>query len=74
MTSSCQGPLALVVNGERRTFDAPLTVEGLLARVTPAVPRVAVLVNGEVVRREEHGRRTLRPGDAVDIISMVGGG
>jgi thiamine biosynthesis protein ThiS len=66
--------ISLVVNGERQAFDGPLSVESLLRQVSLKVPRVAVLVNGEVVRREDHAHAELRDGDAVELISMVGGG
>jgi thiamine biosynthesis protein ThiS len=33
-----------------------------------------VAVNDEVVRRDDYGRVTLRPGDRVEIIQAVGGG
>ncbi len=66
--------IGLVVNGESRTFDGPLTVATLIEHLPLPVPRVAVMVNGEVVRGESHAVTALAEGDEVELISMVGGG
>jgi sulfur carrier protein len=36
--------------------------------------KIAVLVNGEIVRREEWSAYRLSTGDEVDVVSFVGGG
>jgi len=36
--------------------------------------RVAVLVNGEIVKRDNWTDFDLKPGDEVDIVTFVGGG
>jgi thiazole synthase len=69
--------LRLVVNGREREVEAPptgLTVAALLREVGFEGKRVAVEVNGEVVPRAEHGSRTLAGGDAVEMVTFVGGG
>jgi thiamine biosynthesis protein ThiS len=66
--------IPLILNGEQRSFPGPLTIAGLLAQLPLPGFRVAVLVNGEIVPGTEHSRREVRGGDAVDVISMVGGG
>jgi sulfur carrier protein len=74
MVPQAQTRISLVVNGERRTFDGPLTVATLIEHLPLPAPRVAVMVNGEVVRRESHAVTALAEGDEVELISMVGGG
>ena len=66
--------ISLTLNGDPRSFDAPLSVSELLKRLPLPMPRVAVLRNSEVVKRENHPVTMLEDGDTVDIISMVGGG
>lgn len=67
--------LALVVNGEPRTFAAEgLTVAELLERLGQAGRRVAVEVNRRIVPRARHAEHRLEAGDEVEIVQFVGGG
>jgi thiazole synthase len=67
----------VLVNGAPR--DLPLgrgtpTVRTLLEDLALGSGRVAVEVNGEVVPRDLHASRPLRPGDRVEVVTFVGGG
>ncbi len=62
------------VNGEPRTFPGPLSVADLLERLGHDARRVAVEVNREVVSRPRHPERQLGEGDAIEIVTLVGGG
>jgi sulfur carrier protein len=65
----------LTVNGEPQRFEpAPTSVDGLLDVMGVARERVAVEVNGEIVRRAERPERSLSDGDVVEIVTLVGGG
>ncbi|MFN7956643.1 MAG: sulfur carrier protein ThiS [bacterium] len=66
--------MKLIVNGEARELEGPLTVAELLARLGVDQRYGAVEVNREVVPRSEHAARTLADGDQVEIIRFVGGG
>lgn len=66
--------LEVTINGEIRTFHGSLTVADLLDRLGHDRRRVAVEVNREVVPSSSHGGRRLREGDAVEIVTLVGGG
>ena len=66
--------LTLTVNGESRTLPGTATVAELLERLGFDAGRVAVEVNREVVPARERPRRTLVTGDAVEIVTFVGGG
>ena len=66
--------MLITVYGEAREVEAELTVEGLLLQLGIKAERVAVEVNLEVIRRDQRGERRLAPGDAVEIVSFVGGG
>ena len=61
-------------NGEARTVAANATLADLVQAEGLDAGRVAVLVNGEVVRREERGQCRLRDGDAVEMLVFAGGG
>lgn len=64
----------ITLNGEPRSFPAPLTVAGLLAAEHLAERRVAVEVNGTIVPRSLHGEHALGDGDRVEIVHALGGG
>jgi sulfur carrier protein len=66
--------LRITVNGEPREVPDGATLASLMASL--GVPRqpVAVEVNRELVPRSQHGSRRLAEGDAVEIVTLVGGG
>src|SRR5579864_8853675 len=66
--------LTLTVNGELKTLPAAATVAELLERLGFDARRVAVEVNREVVPARERPRRVLAAGDAVEVVTFVGGG
>lgn len=66
--------MTLQINGTPRPVAAGMTLAMLLQELGAGGPGVAVAVNDEVIRRDEHGRTVLRPDDRVEIIQAVGGG
>jgi len=66
--------MKLTVNGEAREVPEAATIAGLLAHLAIEVPRVAVEVNRALVPRARHAEHRLREGDAVEIVTFVGGG
>ncbi|MFO0845625.1 MAG: sulfur carrier protein ThiS [Gemmataceae bacterium] len=62
------------LNGERRSLPRPLTVAELLAQLGHDSKRVAVEVNRDVVPAARHAAHRLQPGDAVEVVTLVGGG
>src|SRR5688572_4893651 len=64
----------ITLNGEPKSLTAPLTVRELLDQLGYQRGQVAVEVNHEVVPRLRHAETRLRPGDAVEIVTFVGGG
>lgn len=64
----------LVVNGEARHFNGPLTAAGLLAALELDPRAVVVELNRRIVRRPELEQTSLAPGDQVELVHFVGGG
>ena len=64
----------LVVNGEMRHFDAPLTAAGLLVALELDPRAVVVELNRCIVRRPELEHTPLGHGDQVELVHFVGGG
>ncbi len=66
--------LELKINGENRSFPAPLTVSGLIEQLGYAGKRIAVERNGEIVPKSQHALTALASGDRLEIVVAVGGG
>jgi thiazole synthase len=64
----------ITVNAERQSFPDPLTVADLLRCLGRDPLKLAVELNREVVPRAAHPQTPLRDGDAVEIVTLVGGG
>lgn len=62
------------VNGEKRQWDRPVTVLGLLEALEIRPATVAVERNLRIVPRDEMAREMIHDGDVIEIIRMVGGG
>jgi thiamine biosynthesis protein ThiS len=66
--------MKILVNGESREFGSESTVAHVL-RVLDLDPRqVAVEVNCDLVPRRTHSEHRLCEGDALEIVTLVGGG
>jgi len=66
--------MRLTVNGEPFEIADHATVTDLLARLDLPATRAAVEVNRTLVRRADHAGAVLRDGDAVEVVTLVGGG
>ena len=66
--------IALTINGERRSFEAPLTVAQRIDRLALSGKRIALECNGEIVPRGQFSEQQLGDGDALEIVVAVGGG
>lgn len=67
--------MKLTINGETRELDrSALTVLALLETLGVADMRVAVEVNGTIVRRAKWETASIAEGDAIEVVQFVGGG
>jgi thiazole synthase len=66
--------IEITLNGERRTLSRPLSVCELIDHVGRDPRKVAVEINCEIVPNMHHAERHLRAGDAVEVVTLVGGG
>jgi thiamine biosynthesis protein ThiS len=64
----------ITINGETKTLPGLLSVAELVDHLGLDPKRIAVEVNRELVPRSTHGERRLAAGDAVEIVTFVGGG
>lgn len=66
--------IALRINGKRVELDQPTPLLDYLEQMGVDARAVAVEHNGVILERERYAACTLREGDNVEIVRMVGGG
>ncbi len=66
--------IELVINGKRVELDGPTPLLSYLEKHGVNPRTVAVEHNGEIIERSAFDTTTLREGDKVEIVRMVGGG
>ena len=66
--------MKLLINGEDREFNAPLSLFLLVEQLGMKTDRVAVELKREIVARERWAQTNLNEGDRLEIVHFVGGG
>jgi len=66
--------MRVTVNGRDREVAAGLTVAALLGDAGVDAERTVVELNRQVLTHEAYGSTTLRPGDTLELVEVVGGG
>jgi thiamine biosynthesis protein ThiS len=66
--------ISIRVNGKPVDLAGPTLLLDYVRQLGVDPRAIAVEVNGEILHRETYADRTLRDGDAVEIVRMVGGG
>jgi thiamine biosynthesis protein ThiS len=66
--------IEVVLNGERRSVPAGLTVDRLLAFLEMNASRVAVELDRAIVRKAEWPATDVREGAQLEVVWFVGGG
>ena len=66
--------MKLIVNGEEKSYTAPLTVLMLVEKHGLKKEGVAVELNKKIIKKVDYEKTSLRDGDKVEIVHFVGGG
>ncbi len=66
--------ISVIINGEERDFEAPLTAEALLARLDLDPRKVALERNREIVPKSAFATTRIESGDRLEIVHFIGGG
>lgn len=69
-----QHTLKIVLNGSPSELADAMSVAELIEDLDLSPEQVAVEVNGELVPRAERAAHQLSEGDAVELVTLVGGG
>lgn len=74
VSESATGSVSVSVNGAARVLAGPVTLDVLVATLTPAPSGVAAALNETVVPRGLWSAITLSDGDRVEVLTAVQGG
>lgn len=74
MTDGRTGDLLLRVNGEARRCPAGLCLDAVLVALGYQPRLVVVEFNGEILPRASWADQPVREADAVEVVTIVGGG
>ena len=66
--------ISLQINGRQVELDGVTPLLAYLERLGVSPRAVAVELNGVIIDRSEYANTTLKAGDTVEIVRMVGGG
>ncbi len=66
--------MRITLNGEQREVEAGATVGAVVDLVTADRSRVAVERNLAIVKREVYDETVVEQGDAIEVVTLVGGG
>ena len=66
--------LTIQFNGQSKQVEERTTVEELLLAAGVPIKFCAVERNLEIVPKNEYGSLTLNDGDAIEVVTLVGGG
>ena len=64
----------IVLNGEQRPIEGELDLAILVERLSLPSKRIAVELNGSVVRRADWPQTPVNEGDKIEVVHFVGGG
>ncbi len=65
---------AIILNGEPRKIEMAIDLETLVNNLDLPSKRLAVELNGTVVRRSEWQNTIVSDGDKLEVVHFVGGG
>jgi len=66
--------MKITINGEEKSFEAPLNLHDILVQEGVAEMMIAVARNGNVVPRSQYGATNVSDGDLIEIVSPMQGG
>ena len=66
--------MQIILNGEKRELPSIILLSGLVDQLSLASQRIAVEVNGMVVRRTDWPEIEINDGDRIEVVHFVGGG
>ena len=62
------------INGEEKEFNKETVLEALLTCNNFDISRIAVIINDDIIPRNEYKNKIVKDEDNIEVVSFVGGG
>lgn len=62
------------INGEEKEFNKETVLEELLTCNNFDISRIAVIINDDIIPRNEYKNKIVKDEDNIEVVSFVGGG
>lgn len=66
--------ILITLNGEQLPIEDNIDLEALVSQLALPAKRLAVEMNGNVIRRADWPQTTVSDGDKIEVVHFVGGG
>lgn len=66
--------MKITLNGKEKELTSSLNLKEIITQSTKESQRVIVELNGNIIRAPEWENTSLKEGDCVELVSLVGGG
>jgi sulfur carrier protein len=66
--------MKIIINGETKEFNAKITLEEVLKKLSLEGKVMAAAVNMEIVKQNQWQTHILKDGDKLELLDFVGGG
>lgn len=66
--------MTITLNGKEKKIESNCTLTVLIESVGQKPQRIAVQLNGTVIKRDEYDKHTVQDGDVIELLQFVGGG
>lgn len=66
--------ISVLLNGQKQELPEELNIQQALEHLSIDIGRVAVEINGRIVRKKEWTEHRLKDGDVIEVVNFVGGG
>jgi len=66
--------MKITINGTQKEYKNPVPVQELVSQYCRNPKHVIAEVNGEIINSSQWGQRSIADGDAIELVSFVGGG
>ena len=66
--------MKITINGTQKEYANPVPIQELVSQYCKNPKHVIAEVNGEIIGASQWGQRSIADGDAIELVSFVGGG
>lgn len=69
-----KNPMKITLNGQEKQLDASPTLRQIIEQFCKQRTHVIAEINGEIIKSPQWEKTSLKDGDTIELVSLVGGG